>query len=73
VTRPDMPPPLSGQERADALERVYTEDRRYWASVDRSDRHSPAPDCWWTCETHGKHRCITGCPKCRDTEWERAA
>lgn len=69
----EIPPPLTGQERHEAIERSYLEEDRYWAAQDRLDRHAPAPDCVWTCEKHGDHRCITGCPRCKDTEYERRA
>ena len=69
----DRNPPLGPFDYGEQLERDRLEEDRYWAHMDRLDRHSPAPDCIWTCPKHGTHRCITGCPKCKDTEWERAA
>lgn len=60
----EIPPPLTGQERHEALERSYLEEDRRWAREDREDAHAPAPEAFWFCDIHGWHRHILGCDKC---------
>lgn len=64
MSRDQIPPPLSGQERHEALERDYTREDAYWARIDREDRHAPAPETYFFCDIHGWHRFILGCDKC---------